>query len=288
MMRIFVENSIFSIGNSLSSLYRTDNMSKYWVDLHLEEDRMQHQTISSLTVYLKKVANEIRVAHRYAPAVDEPETTDMIDLEKQLDWTRWALKEDIREYRLIPCFPDRPVVIKPEFPFRVSQGAQARIYTRVPVFVRVVPKDYPDFVITEIPTVVLSNTWFGTFMDGELCYGLPTTARREIADEMFEPHMAVCTIQIYNNTEGELNFDNICLRVDRLSMYIKDDYLWADQTDILYLGEEKLCDIEMKGRLPEEAKRGKLITRARTPIRKNFAVRTFQRLREIQPLGLMH
>lgn len=267
-------------------------MSKHWIDLHLEDDRLQQQTISSLTVYLKKVANEIRVAHRYALSTDDSDasggTVDTSDPEKQLDWSRWALKEDIREYRLVPCFPDRPVVIKPEYPFRISKGAQARIYTRVPVFVRIVPKAYPDFVITEIPTVVLSNTWFGSFTDGELCYGLPTTARREITDEIFEPHMVVCTIQINNNSEEDLSFENICLRVDRLSMYIKDDYLWADQTDILHQGEERLSDIEMKGRLPEEAKGGKLITRARTPIRKNFAVRTFQRLKEMQPLGLMH
>ena len=93
-------------------------------------------------------------------------------------------------------------------------------------------------------------------------------------------------MQIKNNSDTELNFENICLRVDRLSLYIKDDVLWADQTDITYQGGDKHTDIEMKGRLPNEADDGRLITKPRTPIQKSFAIRTFQLIKEIPGIGL--
>lgn len=274
-------------------------MENYWSDIELKPGQTHTHQVGPVTIYLKKIANEIWVAHKHLPAQQEGDKHDFRGSEDEtamnnskedpgLDWVRWALKEDIYKFSFLPCFPDRPIVIKPDYPFKISKGAEARIYSRVPVFVRVVPSDYPDFVITEIPTVILSNTWFGAFTEGQLCYWLPTTARRSIDPEMFEQHMAVCTMQIKNNSQEELKFENICLKVERLSLYAKDEYLWADQSDITFQGEEKNCDIEMKGRLPVEAEGGKLITGPRTPIKKGFAELTFQRLKEFHPLGLIH
>ena len=257
-------------------------MASQWMNIKLKGGQEQSLRMGPVRVFLKKVANEIWVAHDY-PEADETSDTDAIG--EKHDWSRWALKEDISEFCVQPCFPNRPIVVKPEYPFKVSKGASARIYSRVPVFVRITPKDYPDFMITEIPTVVLSNTWFGTFTEGELCYWVSTTARRELNPEMFEKHMAVCTMQIKNNSDDELKFENICLRVERLSLYIKDEILWADQTDITYQGNDKHCDIEMKGRQPEEAKGSKLLTKPRTPIQKSFATRTFQLFKEIPGIG---
>lgn len=261
-------------------------MSINWVDIKLKNAEEQNIQVGPLRIFIRKVHNEVWIAYEYSSAEKTGASgTEGKDTEPK-KWIRWALKEDITGFSLFPCFPDRPIVVKPEYPFKISKGASARIYSRVPVFVRITPKDYPDFVITEIPTVVLSNTWFGSFTEGELCYWLSTTARREINPEIFESHMAVCTMQIKNNSDEELKFENICLRVDRLSLYLMDEFLWADQTDITYQGGDKHTDIEMKGRLPKEAKGGKLITKPRTPIQKSFAIRTFQFFKEIQGIGL--
>ena len=252
-------------------------MEQQWITTRLQNGEEQSLKVGPLRIFMKKVLNEIWVSYRHTEEAEET---------LKPEWSRWALMEDIAEFSLWPCFPDRPIVVKPEYPFHISKGASARIFSRVPVFVRITPKDYPDFVITEIPTVVLSNTWFGTVTEGELCYWLSTTARRELRPELLEQHTAVCTMQITNNAKEQLNFDNICLRVERLSMFLNDGIPWADQTDITFQGGERFCDIEMKGRLPEEAKGGTLITSPRSDIKKTFATRTFQFFREIPGFSL--
>ncbi|MEX2640215.1 MAG: DUF432 domain-containing protein [Balneolales bacterium] len=251
-----------------------------WADLEVRETETRSHTIGPLTIWLKKVSNEIWVASDYTGTrPKEKKTPAQVNV---LNWSRWALPQNETHFSLRPAFPDRPVVVKPEYPFKIMTGATVRVYTRIPVFVRIVITARPEFVVTEIPTVTLSNTWFGLHTEGELCYWVHTSARREINNEIMQPWMAVCPIEITNKQAEPLDFDKLCLRVEHLSLYKMDDQLWSDETLIIHQGREKYSDIEMKDRLPSEAKGGKLITKPRIPIKKNLAVRSFKLLKDMR------
>ena len=68
------------------------------------------------------------------------------------------------------------------------------------------------FVLKEEPTVVLSNTWFGDPMGGELCYALRTSARRSFDTLRKRPNRAICSVLIKNAFSTPLDFQRLCIK----------------------------------------------------------------------------
>ncbi len=252
-----------------------------WKNIHLSDDEIASYRVGPLTIYLKKILNEIWIAENR----DEERSGDPAPLPEEPLWVRAALPEPYDSFTLSPAFPDRPVVVDTEFPYKIFSSTRARAYCRIPVFVQITPVKNPDLIVTEIPTVVLSGTWFGIFTEGEHSYALSSTVRRVLTDDLFEPHLVVCPIEIVNSSAFELRFEKVCLRVTRLSIYSKENALWADETRINHHSKEGHNDIEMKGVVPVEAKGGKLISKPRIPERKSFADRSFNLLREFSVPG---
>lgn len=264
-----------------------------WQDVTSAGQEPAVRRIGPLTLWCHHTADEVRIGYVQATESDMPVEPEPGNKHhgsgppetEPSEWHRFALPDSGSALRLLPVMPDRPVVVNPEYPFQLLPEAEARVYTRIPVFVRIVPVNKPDMIITEIPTVTLSNTWFGEFTEGQLCYGLTTTARREITEELYRPHMAVCPIRIVNRSEEKLKFERFRLTVERLTVYGTDTSLWADETVISHQGGAGYSDIEMKGSLPREAQGGSVITEPRSPVRKSVAERTFKMLKELPGVG---
>ncbi len=244
-----------------------------WAQIEVVEGEVSLRQVGPMTLAFRRAANEIWVA------VDrsQMEKTD----EDTLTWSRWALKQKDAQIQLLPIMPDRQVVVRPEFPFRLSSGATAKIFTRIPVWVGVYTTEIPVHKLTEIPSVNLSKTWFGDFLDGTLCYWISTMARREVTSDLYQPHTAISTLNIKNESDEDLHIDKLSIRVERLSLYIQGEQLWTDEMDIVYKGSDQHSEIRMTGKTPSEAKNAILITPPRDAVRHSFAERTFRILKEI-------
>ncbi|HSR70243.1 MAG TPA: DUF432 domain-containing protein [Acidobacteriota bacterium] len=211
----------------------------------------------------------------------EPETPHHFDDK----WVRYAFRGNPRKIRFLPVFPDRPVVMQPEAPFFLTPKSEARVYVNIPLWVRVELADNQTTLLREIPSLVLSNTWQGSFFEGDLAYWLSTRARREVEPPMQLPHTAVCPIQIHNRSEEELKVEKICLRVGWLSIFEKEGVFFGDACHVEYRGTDDTSQVEAKGRAPREASGAKLITRRRTPARRGLAS-TFSQLKSLPGLGI--
>lgn len=243
----------------------------------------QRLDVGPLTIWLRGVENELWVAFtrsgENAPASRE--------LPADVSWSRWALHEDQRHLRVSPVFPDRPLVVKPEHAFTLTRRARARIYMRVPVWVRLEAMARPGgnpTRLTEIPTVHLSDTWWGDFLDGELAYWLTTKGRRSITPDLFEPHLVMSALQMDNVSGDDLTVDKLSLRVEHLSIYAKDGWLWAEEVRVEYNGEDEGSEIHMDDQPPAEAGGAVEISPARHQAR-SFRTRTFARLKALSGWG---
>ncbi|NGP77974.1 DUF432 domain-containing protein [Balneolaceae bacterium YR4-1] len=229
--------------------------------------------LGDLRLWLKYKDEEIWIGHQYAGHADSKEALDSPP--EDLEWARWAPKEPGNTIKLMPVFPDLPLVVNSEYPLRVNPGASIQIFTRIPVWLRIsIGKN--DTVLTELPSIKLSRTWFGTPIEGELCFWAITKARRSLSNVERKPHMVSCPIQITNKTEEDLNFDKFCFRVERLKLFVYNEELWSDETRIVYQGEEQYSDINMSGRLPKGMENAKLISPPRKPEHRSLATRTFK------------
>jgi hypothetical protein len=249
--------------------------------VHTLEGTGTHRVeLGPITFWLRARNGEIWVAHAATPAEgrSDPEPPDVES------WVRWAAGGDVRRIRLVPAFPDRPLVVEPEPAFRLLRHAEARVYVRVPLWVRVQLVE-PAVTLVEVPTVPLSDTWFGDFIDGELCYWHHTTARREVTPDLFQRHLAMCPIRLSNQADGELKVEKIALRVAHLSLFATPTELWGDEASVRYEGEEAGSVIVMSGKPPREAPEAGLVAPPRVPIQRNFRTRSFARLKALSGLG---
>jgi len=234
-----------------------------------------------LSVLVRKEGDELWVSHEIAPE-DAP---DLADRPLGEEWSRWGASERSDEIEILPAFPDRPLVLQPEEPFHLLPGARARIFVRVPLWVRVTVPGANGATLMEIPTLTLSDTWWGTPQEGELCYWLHIMARREAPPSVFRPDRIICPLNLVNKARDELPVEKTLLRVDHLSVFRGSNTLWSDEIRVGYKGEDEGSEIEMGGRTPPEAPGAPRLTPPRTPLAKGFSARTFARLKAFPGFG---
>ena len=217
---------------------------------------------------VKSVKDELWVSSRFG----ESETTGS---EQNSDWSRWALKKKAESIRLVPLLPDKSVVVQPENSFRLRPGVEARIYVRVPLWLGIQLIDDKSQVLTEIPSATLSLTWFGSPFEGELCYWISSSARRDAISDPKRGHLAICPVQLKNSSDEDLLVEKICLRVKWLSLYSHERQLWANETKVTYRGGADMSQVSVSSGAPKEASEAVLVSHPRELIKKSFSMRTF-------------
>lgn len=242
-----------------------------WGEWELELEKTQLFSIGNLRLWILLKSADIWIGYLY-DAKDQNFSHPPEDLE----WKRWAIKDEVRTVKLQPVFPDKPLVVKSEYPLKISPGTKIDIFARIPVWICIrIPSN--NYQLLEIPIVQLSRTWFGNHVEGELCYYATTKARKSLSQVDPKPYLVNCPISIANKSEDDLNFENFCYRVERLKLFRNNGQLWADETKIIYHGENLNSDVIMSGKLPDGISKDSLVTEPRKKIQKSLATRTFKR-----------
>lgn len=246
-------------------------------NISLEENETHHFNLGDLHAWIKYREEEIWIAYGYKNEMKGRLKDDAPPAE--IEWSRWANKTVSQEIQILPVFPDLPLIVHSEFNLKISPETKIQIYTRIPIWIKVsMAKE--DYKLIEMPTIKLSRTWFGSPIEGELCYHATTKARRDLSHVDKKPYLVSCPILISNKSEDELDFGNFCFRVERLTMYKHQEELWADETQIIYHGTDQNSDVIMTGKLPTGLNKKQLLSKPRKEIQKSLATRTFKRIFE--------
>ena len=214
-----------------------------WGRYRLPRDEAFRLRLGSLSVFARKQGDEIWISHGSHREGDPP----AVEPARQEDWSRWGASESPDEIEILPAFPDRPLVLCPENPFNLLPGARARVFVRVPLWLRVGVRGAKGGLLLEIPTVTLSDTWWGT---------------------------------------PELPVQKILLQVGHLTIFRGDGSLWSDEIRVRYKGEAEGSDLEVTGRTPPEAPGAVRLMPPRTPAPRGFTARTFSRIKALPSLGI--
>lgn len=248
----------------------------------MPSDAPLHLRFGPRDLWLHFQQGEIRISTGVPAADGDPDAPEHPD---PGSWSRWATPNGERDVLLRPALPDRAVVLEPELPFVLLPRTEARIYVRVPLWLRIEADVGGGTVLEEVPIVDLSDTWWGGFIEGELCYWLHTTARREIRPELVEPHVAICPLQLVNQAAVDLRVEKLAFRVAHLTLFAHGTGFWADTSRVRYQGETEGSRIDMMGRAPREAEGATMVTPPRSPAARGLRERTFARLRSLPGLG---
>jgi hypothetical protein len=210
---------------------------------------------------------------------------DDLDL-NLLDWHRWASKDKDIRIQLMPQFPDRAVVVKPESSFKILKATSIKVYVRIPIWVKIEYLANPKKILMQIPSTILSNTWFGDFLQGEVCYWISSGVRLEIEEDPSRPYLAICPLKLINKSDDDLLIEKICLRVAYFSLYINKSQLWSDEMRLCYNGKDEISEIMVDKKVPPEAKTGALLASPQLSIKKSISAMTFSTLKDLPGLGI--
>lgn len=188
-------------------------------------------------------------------------------------WRRLGSISASPELRISPLMPSRPVVMRPEVPYTILPGEKIQFYVGVPLWVGVYSQG--NVLLMEEPVLQLSNTWFGTPMEGELAFAMRTLAKREVDDLDFHPWRAVCPVRVKNQSKEKLQFERICLRVRYLDLYQGPVHgLWANESGLTVRGDSSWSRITYGRGAPRELKQAVLLEKARDEIRGGFSLKS--------------
>lgn len=237
----------------------------------LAEDGRMEVAIGPLELEVVRTAGEIRIARHHKGTPRPP---------RESKWVRWVPAPDwTGEIALTPALPGRPVVVRPDNEFRLTQGSEARIYVRVPLDVEIEALGPHRASLLRIPTRVLSDTWWGSTEEGELHYYLDTKARRAMADSEFLEHLAVCPVQLANASTEDLPVERVALHTEYLTLYRDGTRIWSDETRVRYRGDDEESSVRVGGAPPPEAPEAEQVRKARERMSRGFSARTFARIR---------
>jgi hypothetical protein len=195
------------------------------------------------------------------------------------DWNRLICPELSHRFRLGPLLPDRPVVVGSSKVLKLLPGCHARFFVMIPLCLRLEVGGANSTPLVELPSVVLSNTWFGGLTYGELCYSLKTTAHMALGDLEPPPHMLLCPVHLRNTSNDALDFQKLCIHVEHLKVYASLTRLWSNEVTIAYEGENALSHVKYGDAAPAFDEGCRLVSAERVPAGKSIFKKSFGFLR---------
>jgi hypothetical protein len=236
--------------------------------LKINRDKEYYWQIGSLKMWLKKTEDEWLIAYEQSAHDLESEEMVIAKLSKKPEspeWTRFVCASP-DTMQLLPALQDRAIVVGSEMAVKILEENSALFFVTIPVWLRIYAGDKKATMITEIPTVPLSNTWFGDPMTGELCYSLTTRARRSIGESESNPHRAICPVKITNRSKSPLDFQKFSIHVEHLRVYAGEKTLWTNEVKTTFFGEDQPGKIDFSDKKPDLEKGCVLLSKERIPI----------------------
>ncbi len=253
----------------------------FWGRRKLERGASVCWKLGPLSLWVRRRHHEWWVyAKRDGPEEEVCEVIEGQQPEESVAWNRWAFTEEKTDVSLLPAAPDRSVVARPDTPLRIPPGNEVLFFVSVPLWVRVSAGDgQHPVLLTEEPTRVLSNTWFGEPTEGELCYGLKTGASVELEGVKRGSNRFVCPLLVKNHSPEELSFRKVCLPVPYVQLYRGGKRLWSNRISLSYLGKSQFSSVAFDSDAPEYENGLERVGEPRLKERRGFFRRSFDTLR---------
>jgi len=201
---------------------------EWWSELAPEEGQGASWRIGPLTLRVIRLKAEWRVAWRVQDEEAEPTMEVDVPVEELDDrWTirRYGFSTTTPSCRLAPALSDRTIVSRPAIPFVVPPGQSINLLVSTPLWLRV---EVEGAAIQELPTLRLSDTWFGaSTREGQLCYAARTHLRTVHDPVELPGWRALTPVRVSNRAADPLVVERLALPVPRLSIYRDGDSFWT-------------------------------------------------------------
>lgn len=268
---------------------KTQEKVVWWGTFTFDEDDAACWRVGPSTLWIHRSARSWRIIHSStndvldeSAYVDHPRPVDRTKLDPEdpppgADVLRYSFQKTAdRQIVLTPILADRAMVIRPDAPMYVLAGESITIYASTPVWMRI-EAGSPLRLLTEVPSIRPSDTWFGPdSMEGELCYAVRTAGRLRLTSLPFRLHRAITPIHVNNHASDALYLDRVQVPVQYLSLYRgENNFLWTPPVHLDRESSGDLAAVRLERRPPSESGSAELLSEARHEVKSNMILRTF-------------
>jgi hypothetical protein len=250
-----------------------------WDEFQIENGEMINWKIGSLYLWMEHRDEEYLISHAYSEEDTHVLSSTQVkvpeDVPEDLSWNRYIVKDPSTKFQLMPALPDRAVVVSPEFPIKLAPNSDVVFYMSIPIWVQIIAGNKKKVLFIEIPSLVLSNTWFGDAMTGELCYALTTRALRKVEDHGELRHRIICPVRILNRGSEPLDFQSLCVHVEHLRVFCGAEHLWSNEVSIIYRGDEQPSEVRYEAYIPNYEKECVILSSERVASQKSIISKSF-------------
>lgn len=138
------------------------------------------------------------------------------------DRVRFVAEDDVDALVPTPALADRSIVARPEDPLSVVARSQVTLIVSTPLWV--VLHTEGGRKVTEVPTILLKDTWFGPdTRNGELCYAARTAAKQFSPDVSRSPLRAYTRVRIRNDSNKPFDVRRVKIPTPLLALYSDEE-----------------------------------------------------------------
>jgi len=218
-----------------------------WEPVDIPQKRCAMWRFPRRSIWVERIETEWHVL--FLPETGEEGDTSyrVISRAQKPSSSQWRhyLHRDSGTMQPAPVLPDRPVVMRPDRALTLLPGQSTIFFLELPVWFRLSTSGYRPAKVFEEPLTVLSRTWFGDPVTGELCWGLATRLHHSIESVEPSADRAVCPLMIENDSESDLEFQKICLHVENLSIFRGTRHLWTNSLHAVFKGPDQATQMEI-------------------------------------------
>lgn len=197
-------------------------------------------SVGALELYINLLENEWRFRHCYVSedetGIEKPIQLSLLDtmLRDDLQPMRFICSESTNSLQIRPQLANKSIVAKPLIPVFLPSKQSVTIYISTPLSLALF-LDKQKNSILEIPTIKLSDTWFGPKPHiGELCYSSRFSGRISLSELPKRASRIITPVKITNNGADNLKLEKISIPCDYLAVYLsKNNELWTPTLSIL-------------------------------------------------------
>ena len=257
-----------------STIKPPTSTQSHWLAINIAENEAAIWSVEDISVYAQRVTGDWMLARAASESIPIEQVARKITwLPINLDWKRWALEHEAPEVRFCPAFPDRPLVVKTRIPVIVPPKTTVELYVNLPIWLEVsVSQGSKYYTLDTIAPTTLSNTWYGTHFEGQLCYALKSRPRRSLEDLSEEPLRAVCLFKIRNSSKVSLPVEKIRIDPAHLSLYQSNRRLWTNCVTVTFKGDEEHSEIDYDDSAPRDLDEPTLIRESDRPSSKGSII----------------
>jgi hypothetical protein len=204
------------------------------------------------SIWVERIESEWHVLSQSEAGSSEATITSIVSRAQKpssSDWRHYLHRES-GPVQPSPVLPDRPLVVRPDRSLTLMPGQSTIFFLELPVWFRLSTTGYRPAVLFEEPLSVLTRTWFGDPVNGELCWGLATRLHHSMDSVEPSAAIAVCPLMIENDSETDLAFEKVCLHVENLSLFRGPHRLWANSLHAVFKGPDQATQIEISREAP--------------------------------------